>query len=65
LTQRSLVTLNKDTTNSSKSNFLFSYDMKRRNLYINGKPEDTLAYCPASRNKENVAHLTKTWIKRL
>ncbi|MFT4360139.1 DUF1561 family protein, partial [Bartonella bacilliformis] len=69
--------LEKDTTNSPKSNFLFSYDMERWNRYVNGNLGDTLAYCPAPGIKENVAKirvkrslppdftLTDAWINRL
>ncbi|EYS92513.1 hypothetical protein X471_00001 [Bartonella bacilliformis str. Heidi Mejia] len=69
--------LEKDTTNSPKSNFIFSYDMERWYRYVNGNLGDTLAYCPAPGTKENVAkirvkrslphdfHFTDQWKKRL
>ncbi|KEG16813.1 DUF1561 family protein [Bartonella bacilliformis] len=53
--------LEKDTTNSPKSNFIFSYDMERWYRYVNGNLGDTLAYCPAPGTKENIA---KTRVKR-
>ncbi|EYS92007.1 hypothetical protein X471_00291 [Bartonella bacilliformis str. Heidi Mejia] len=56
--------LEQDTTNSPQSNFLFTYDMERWNRYVNGNLGDTLAYCPAPGNKENVVHATKTRVKR-
>ncbi|MFT4360071.1 DUF1561 family protein, partial [Bartonella bacilliformis] len=53
--------LEKDTTNSPKSNFIFPHDMERWNRYVNGNLGDTLAHCPAPGKKENIA---KTRVKR-
>ncbi|ALE02911.1 DUF1561 family protein [Bartonella ancashensis] len=72
--------IEKDTTNSPKSNFTLSHDIEEWNRYVNGNLGKTLTYCPAPGKKKSTSQnselqieyslppdfdLTPAWTQRL
>lgn len=66
----------KDTSNSPKSNFIFTPDFGNWNLFVNANNGDNLTYCPAPGTKNTVKvrvkrslppsfQLTEEWVERL
>ncbi|MCZ2328993.1 DUF1561 family protein [Bartonella sp. F02] len=52
-----------DTTNSPKSNFVFSYDIQRWEHFVSGNFAESLHYCPAPGKQQSASH-AKVRVKR-